>query len=329
MVIGSIKTDSNVFLAPMAGVTDRSFRLICRQMGAGMTYSEMVSAKGILHKNDNTLNMLKIMPEERPCALQIFGREPDVMAEAVSFILDNKGICGGIDAIDINCGCPAPKIVKSGEGSALLREPELIGKIVKAVKGSAKNLPVTIKIRKGYSKSSVNAVLVSKIAEASGAAAICIHGRTRDQMYSGQADWGIIAEIKAGVSIPVIGNGDVTSPDKAKEMIRRTGCDAVMIGRAAWGNPWIFTRTMKYLATGSAPDLPSLGEKVDLALKHTKLIIADKGEFIGIREMRRHLHMYTKGLRGASEARVLINSANSYADIEEIMSKLLIYPGKC
>lgn len=317
MKIGNVKTDNNIFLAPMAGVTDSVFRLLCKEQSCGLVYSEMVSANGIKYKNENTSKLIQINPKERPAAIQIFGSEPDVMADMV------KEIDSYADIIDINMGCPAPKIVKNNEGSALMRNPELIGKIVKKVSLST-DKPVTIKIRKGFDDSLINAVEVAQIAEFNGAKAITVHGRTREQYYSGNADWDIIKKVKENVKIPVIGNGDITEPQTAKKMFEYTNCDAVMIGRAAQGNPWIFKRTLHYINTGELLEEPSLQEKVNTALKHLYMLTEYKGEYTGIREMRKHLGWYIKGIKNSAQMRVLINKAETKEEIKDILySKIL------
>lgn len=316
MKIGNVELENNVFLAPMAGVTDIVFRIICRELGCGLVYSEMVSAKGILHNNKNTQSMLEVADEERPAVIQLFGSDPDILAQMA------KKTEQYADIIDINMGCPAPKIVKNGEGSALMKNPELIGRIVKSV-SSAVSKPVTIKIRKGFDDSCINAPEIAEIAEENGAAAIAIHGRTREQYYSGEADWDIIKEAKKRVSIPVIGNGDVDSPQKAKALFDYTGCDAIMIGRASEGNPWIFKRTIHYLKTGELLPEPTIEEKLTLALRHLDMLVKYKGEYIGVREMRRHLGKYVKGIPHSAEARFYINKAETQKEMVEFVEKLL------
>ncbi len=316
MKIGNVELENNVFLAPMAGVTDIVFRIICRELGCGLVYSEMVSAKGILHNNKNTQSMLEVADEERPAVIQLFGSDPDILAQMA------KKTEQYADIIDINMGCPAPKIVKNGEGSALMKNPELIGRIVKSV-SSAVSKPVTIKIRKGFDDSCINAPEIAEIAEENGAAAIAIHGRTREQYYSGEADWDIIKEAKKRVSIPVIGNGDVDSPQKAKALFEHTGCDAIMIGRASEGNPWIFKRTIHYLKTGELLPEPTIEEKLTLALRHLDMLVKYKGEYIGVREMRRHLGKYVKGIPHSAEARFYINKAETQKEMVEFVEKLL------
>jgi len=315
MKIGNVETENDVFLAPMAGVTDIVFRKICKEYGCGLVYSEMISAKGIEHNNENTKAMLEISEYERPAVIQLFGNDPDILAETAGRIEVYA------DIIDINMGCPAPKIVKNGEGSALMKNPALIGKIIKRVSSSVSK-PVTIKIRKGFDENSINAVDIAKIAEENGAAAIAIHGRTREQYYSGEADWEIIKEIKSQVKIPVIGNGDVDSPVRAKEMFDYTGCDAIMIGRAAEGNPWIFKRTIHYIKTGELLPKPTAEEKVALAIRHLDMLIKQKGERVAIREMRHHFGKYIKGLPKSAEARFFINKAEARSEITDYFKRL-------
>lgn len=304
MRIGNIEFESNIFLAPMAGVTDLPFRLLCKEFGCGLVYSEMISAKGLHYNNENTKQMLVVNDKERPIAFQLFGSDANILANMAKTIEKHA------DIIDINMGCPAPKIVKNGEGSALMREPNKIGEIVKAV-SSAVNKPVTIKIRRGFDENCLNALEVAKIAEANGAAAIAIHGRTREQYYSGHADWEIIKQIKDNLQIPVIGNGDIDTPQKAKAMFEQTGCDAIMIGRAAQGNPWIFEQINHYLKTGKSLSEPTANEKIQMAIRHANMLVEFKGEYIGIREMRKHIAWYTKGLLNSSNLRNEINLVDS------------------
>ncbi len=290
MKIGSLELKNNVFLAPMAGVTDMPFRVICSEMGCGLVYSEMVSAKGLMYGSKNTEKLLSVDKRERPIAVQLFGSSPEILGKMAKSLEDAP-----IDIIDVNMGCPAPKIVKNGEGSALMKTPALVGEIVRSVVESQKK-PVTVKFRKGFDDGSINAVEIAEIAEANGASAVAVHGRTREQYYSGKADWDIIKEVKKSVSIPVIGNGDVFSPQDAENLFDYTGCDAVMIGRGAQGNPWIFRRITKYLETGEILPPPDAGERMEVALRHLKMLVDFKGEYIGVREMRRHLSDYTKGI---------------------------------
>ena len=313
MQIGSLKLENNVFLAPMAGITDRPFRTLCHEMGSGLVYSEMVSAKGIYYNNENTKQLLDIGEEEMPAALQLFGSEPEIMGAMGKKI---EGINAGI--IDINMGCPVPKVVKNGEGSALMRTPELAGRIIKALVEMQKK-PVTIKIRKGFDDTCINAVEMAQIAEENGASAVAVHGRTREQYYSGKADWDIIKKVKKAVSIPVIGNGDIFKPQDAADMLEYTGCDAVMIARGAQGNPWIFKRTIAYLEKGILLDEPTPQEKVSMALRHARMLIDYKGEFVGVRQMRAHMAWYIKGVQGASVIRDKINHCESYEEMAELL----------
>lgn len=304
MKIGNVKFESNIFLAPMAGVTDLPFRLLCKEFGCGLVYSEMISAKGLHYNNENTKQMLVVDDKEKPIAFQLFGSDSNILANMA------KAIEKHADIIDINMGCPAPKIVKNGEGSALMKEPKKIGEIVKSVSSSV-NKPVTIKIRRGFDENYLNALEIAKVAEANGAAAIAIHGRTREQYYSGHADWEIIKQIKDNVRIPVIGNGDVDTPQKAKAMFEQTGCDAIMVGRAAQGNPWIFEQINHYLKTGELLPSPTASEKIQMTIRHAHMLVEFKGEYIGIREMRKHIAWYTKGLLNSSNLRNEINLVDS------------------
>ena len=317
MKIGNVELENNIFLAPMAGVTDLPFRILCKEMGCGLVYSEMVSAKGILYNNENTKKLLTVEQKERPAAVQLFGSQPEIMA-AMAKKIENYDI----DIIDVNMGCPAPKIVKNGEGSALTKNPKLVGEIVKAMV-TAQIKPVTIKFRKGFDEEHINAVEIAKIAEQNGAAAVAVHGRTREQYYSGKADWDIIKAVKEAVSIPVIGNGDVFTPQDAKNMLEYTKCDAIMIGRAAQGNPWIFQRINHYINTGEMLPEVTTEQKVEKALRHARMLIEYKGEYIGVREMRKHISWYMKGIKGAAELREKINRANSYNEIEQLLQKNL------
>lgn len=313
MKIGSVALENNVFLAPMAGVTDLPFRILCKEMGCGLVYSEMVSAKGILYDNKNTTELLEIAEKERPAAVQLFGSDPEILGAMAKKIESYP-----IDIIDVNMGCPAPKIVKNGEGSCLMKTPELVGKIVKSLVES-QSKPVTIKFRKGFDDAHINAVEIAKIAEANGAAAVAVHGRTREQYYSGRADWDIIREVKKAVHIPVIGNGDIFTPQDAKNLLEHTGCDAIMVGRGAQGNPWIFKRILCYLQTGELLPEPTAEERVEKALRHAQMLIAYKGEYVGIREMRKHMAWYMKGLPGAAELRGKLNYAETMTEMEALL----------
>ena len=307
MKIGNVVLENNVFLAPMAGVTDLPFRILCKEMGCGLVYSEMVSAKGILYDNKNTTELLEVDPKERPVAVQLFGSDPEILGAMAKKIEDYP-----IDIIDVNMGCPAPKIVKNGEGSCLMKTPELVGKIVRSLVESQKK-PVTIKFRKGFDEEHINAVEIAKIAEANGASAVAVHGRTREQYYSGKAD----------VQIPVIGNGDIFTPQDAKNLLEHTGCDAIMVGRGAQGNPWIFKRILHYLKTGELLPEPTAQERVEKALWHSQMLIAYKGEYVGIREMRKHMAWYMKGLPGAAELRGKLNYAETMAEMEALLNEYL------
>ena len=315
MKIKNITTQNNVFLAPMAGVTDLPFRILCKEQRCGMVYTEMVSAKGLLYESEKTGSLLEVDEKERPVAAQLFGSDPKILAEMAKRVEQMP-----VDIIDINMGCPALKITKNGEGSALMKNPEKIGEIVYSVTRAIEK-PVTIKIRKGFNLETINAVEIAQIAEQAGINAIAIHGRTREQFYSGEADWDIIKQVKQAVSIPVIGNGDITSPQDAKAMMAQTGCDAVMIGRGAQGNPWIFSRTVHYLETGILLPGPTIEELISTALYHAKMILAHKGDYIGIRQMRSHLAWYMKGLPKASEMRVTINKIQDYTELEKVLWK--------
>ncbi len=314
MKIGNIDIKGNVFAAPMAGVTDKVFRGLCREMGAALSYTEMVSAKGLMYNSENTKKLLERGKGEVPYCVQLFGSDPDIMSEAMKRLEDK-----GVEIFDINMGCPAPKIVKNGEGSALMDKPLLAGKIVEScVKGV--KVPVTVKIRKGFGR--VNAVEIAEICEKSGAAAVAVHGRTREEFYSGKADWNIIKEVKEAVKIPVIGNGDITDGETAAAVFKETGCDAVMIGRGALGNPFIFREINEYLKTGIKPRQPSYEEMLDTALRHMELLIDYKGEYTAVREMRSHLSWYIKGLKGAASARTEINRAENPAEMKEILKRV-------
>ncbi|MFR6245878.1 MAG: tRNA dihydrouridine synthase DusB [Romboutsia timonensis] len=320
MKIGNLNLDNRVFLSPMAGVTDLPFRLICKEQDCGMLYTEMVNAKALCYDDQNTKKMLKIEEEEHPVAIQIFGSDPEYMGGAAKILNSYPN-----EILDINMGCPAPKVVKNGDGSALLKNPELAAKVLKAVVGNSEK-PVTLKIRKGWDDTCINAVEIAKIAEDCGISAIAIHGRTREQYYSGKADWDIIRQVKENVSIPVIGNGDVFEVEDAINMLNQTNCDAIMIGRGAQGNPWIFKRINHYMQTGEILPGPTLEEKINTAKKHLKLAVEEHGEYVAVREMRKHIAWYLKGLRNSARVRDEINKIESY---EEVVNKLESYMQDC
>ncbi len=314
--IGNVTLENNVVLAPMAGVTDLPFRLLCKEQGAGLICMEMVSAKAIYYNNKNTEELMAIHPDETPVSLQLFGSDADIIAEMAQRIEERP-----FSILDINMGCPVPKVVNNGEGSALMKNPKLVEEILtKLVKAIQK--PVTVKIRKGFNDQSVNAVEIARIAEGCGAAAVAVHGRTREQYYSGQADWDIIAAVKDAVKIPVIGNGDVVDAKSAEALLRHTGCDGVMIGRAAQGNPWIFQEITTYLETGLIPPRPTNGQIKDTIIRHAKLQLAYKGEYTAVREMRKHLSWYTTGYPNSARFRQMINSMESMDQLLESVEEI-------
>lgn len=315
MNIGSIALQHPVILAPMAGVCDLPFRVLAKRMGCALVVAEMVSDKGLIYKNEHTYEMLAIEQSERPISIQLFGSDPICMAKA-AFIVEQAGA----DIIDINMGCPTPRIVKNGEGSALMRTPNLAYHIIAAVV-AAVQIPVTVKMRKGWDESSVNAPVIAKLAEQAGAAAVAVHGRTREQFYTGVADLEIIKQVKASVAIPVIGNGDIRCPEDAYQMMALTGCDGVMIGRAAQGNPWIFSQINYFLDTGIKLPQPTVPEKIALLREHLELVLQFKGEYIGIREMRKHAAWYTKGLPRSAELRCQFNQAENKAAFLEVINQ--------
>ena len=314
--IGNVRIENPFVLAPMAGVTDMPFRTLCKDQGAGLICMEMISAKAISFHNKNTIALMKIDPCEHPVSMQLFGSEPELMAEVAKSIEDKD-----FDILDINMGCPVPKVVNNGEGSALLKNPELIVQIIKSV-SSAIQKPVTVKVRIGFENAPVDIVEIARRAEDAGAAAIAVHGRTRQQYYSGTADWDIIRQVKEAVSIPVIGNGDVDSPLKAEALLKQTGCDGVMIGRAVRGNPWIFREMNHYFQTGELLPRPSSEEIREMILRHARAQIALKGEFTGIREMRKHVAWYTAGMRHSAGLRRASNTIESYEALQELLMKL-------
>lgn len=315
MKIGNVTLENNLILAPMAGVTDLPFRLLCKEQGAGLLCMEMVSAKAIYYKNKNTESLMEIDERERPVSLQIFGSDADIMSEMAKKIEERP-----FAILDINMGCPVPKVAGNGEGSALMKNPALVREIVsKVVKAIEK--PVTVKIRKGFDEEHINAVEIAKIIEDCGAAAVAVHGRTREQYYSGKADWDIIRQVKEAVSIPVIGNGDVTGSESAKKLLEETGVDGIMIGRAARGNPWIFGQILEYFKTGIIPEKPSLEEVREMMLRHARMQLECKGEYTGIREMRKHVAWYTAGYPNSAKLRAQINEVESYEELEELLRR--------
>lgn len=314
--IGNVQMENPFVLAPMAGVTDLAFRKLCKEQGAGLLCMEMVSAKAISFKNKNTEALMEIHESEHPVSLQLFGSEPELMAEVAKSIEERP-----FEILDINMGCPVPKVVNNGEGSALLKNPELIRKIVKAISGAISK-PVTVKVRIGFEGYPVDVVEIAKMVEDAGAAAIAVHGRTRQQYYSGVADWDAIRQVKEAVSIPVIGNGDVDSPKKAEALMKETGCDAVMIGRAVRGNPWIFREMNHYFKTGELLERPSIDEVSEMILRHTREQIELKGEFTGIREMRKHVAWYTTGMRHSAALRREASEIESYEDLVRLLLRL-------
>lgn len=313
MIIKGFVPGNNIFLAPMAGVTDKAFRIICREHGSGLVYTEMVSSKGLYYGSKKTEIMLDIDEREAPAAVQIFGSDPEIMGQMAEIISENPRVA----IIDINMGCPAPKITKNCEGSALMREPKLAESIIKNTVAKSKK-PVTVKFRKGWDESSINAVEFARMAEGAGASAVTVHGRTRVQMYEGKADWNIIARVKEAVKIPVIGNGDVVSPEAAKRLFDETGCDSIMIGRGALGNPWIFGRILNYLNSGEILPEPAWGDRIDASLLHLDMMYDFKGQK-GVLEMRKHLAWYLKGVKGAALIRDKINRLEDVKDIKNLL----------
>ncbi len=311
--IGNVPVAGPLVLGPMAGVTDLPFRLLCKEQGADLIYTEMVSAKGLLYNNKNTEALLLTQEAERPVALQFFGEDPQIMAEMAKRIEERP-----FDILDVNMGCPVPKVVNNGEGSALMKNPARVTQIVSAISRAIKK-PVTVKIRAGFDGAHINAVEVARAAQEGGAAAIAVHGRTREQYYGGAADWEIIRRVKEAVSVPVIGNGDVKTPQDVARMMGETGCDAVMVARATQGNPWFFAQAKEYLATGKIPPCPNVCARKEMILRHARAEIIQKGEFTAIREMRKHVAWYTAGCPHSAKLRRAVNAIETMGDLEELL----------
>ncbi len=320
--IGNVTLENNLILAPMAGVSDLPFRLLCREQGAGLVCMEMVSAKAILYKNRNTEELLTIDPKEHPVSLQLFGSDPDIISEIAKQIEERP-----FDILDLNMGCPVPKVVNNGDGSALMKNPRLAGEIIEKTARAIKK-PLTVKIRKGFDDAHVNAVELAHIAQESGAAAVAVHGRTREQYYAGHADWDIIRQVKEAVSIPVIGNGDIRTPEDVAAMSEQTGCDGYMIARGAEGNPWIFRQILHYFETGEHLARPDFSEVTEMLLRHAKMQIDCKGDYTGIREIRKHAAWYTAGYRNSSKLRGRINEVENYEQLEALFREVESYNEK-
>lgn len=320
--IGNVTLENNLILAPMAGVSDLPFRLLCREQGAGLVCMEMVSAKAILYKNRNTEELLTIDPKEHPVSLQLFGSDPDIISEIAKQIEERP-----FDILDLNMGCPVPKVVNNGDGSALMKNPRLAGEIIEKTARAIKK-PLTVKIRKGFDDAHVNAVELAHIAQESGVAAVAVHGRTREQYYAGHADWDIIRQVKEAVSIPVIGNGDIRTPEDVAAMAEQTGCDGYMIARGAEGNPWIFRQILHYFDTGEHLARPDFSEVTEMLLRHAKMQIDCKGDYTGIREIRKHAAWYTAGYRNSSKLRGRINEVENYEQLEALFREVESYNEK-